>query len=48
MYYVFNDKRENPKKNKKLMSLDKITNIVHIEKLKREGFVKKVSEIFKI
>ena len=39
--------RETPKKNKKLMSLDKITTIVHIEKLKREGFVKKVSAIFK-
>ena len=47
MYYVFSDKRETPKKNKKLMSLDKITTIVHIEKLKREGFVKKVSAIFK-
>ncbi|MDS0524073.1 DNA polymerase III subunit delta [Clostridium sp. SHJSY1] len=46
MYYVFNDKRENPKKNKKLMALDKITEIVHFEKLKRDRFVRKVEDVF--
>ena len=46
MYYIFNDKRETPKKNKKLMSLDKITSIVYFEKLKRDKFNKKVEEIF--
>ena len=46
MYYVFNDKRETPKKNKKLMSLNKITSIVYFEKLKRDKFAKKVEEIF--
>lgn len=47
MYYLFNDKRETPKKNKKLIALDKVTNIVHFEKLKRDKFIKKVDELFK-
>lgn len=47
MYYLFGDKRETPKKNKKLMALDKITTIVHFDKLKRDRFIKKVDEIFK-
>jgi DNA polymerase-3 subunit delta len=47
LYYVFNDKRESPKKNKKLMTLDKITNIVHFDKLKRDRFIKKVEDVFK-
>ena len=47
MYYVFSDKRDTPKKNKKLMALDKITNIVHCDKLKKDRFVKKVEDIFK-
>ncbi|MGG7176539.1 DNA polymerase III subunit delta [Clostridium paraputrificum] len=47
MYYLFGDKRETPKKNKKLMSLDKITTIVHFDKLKRDRFIKKVEDIFK-
>lgn len=46
MYFVFEDKRDTPKKNKKLMSIDKITTIVHVDKLKKDGFIKKVSEIF--
>ena len=46
MYYIFSDKRETPRKNKKLMSLDKITSIVYFEKLKRDKFNKKVEEIF--
>lgn len=46
MYYTFNDKRETAKKNKKLMALDKITTIVHFDKLKRDRFVKKVEGIF--
>lgn len=46
MYYVFNDKRENPKKNKKLMALDKFTEIVHFEKLKKDRFIKKVEDVF--
>lgn len=46
MYYTFNDKRETAKKNKKLMALDKITTIVHFDKLKRDRFVKKVESIF--
>ena len=47
MYYLFGDKRETPKKNKKLISLDKITTIVHFDKLKRDKFIKKVDDIFK-
>ena len=46
MYYTFGDKRETPKKNKKLMALDKLTEIVHFDKLKRDRFQKKVEEIF--
>lgn len=46
MYYTFADKRETPKKNKKLMALDKLTEIVHFDKLKRDRFQKKVEEIF--
>lgn len=46
MYYVFDDKRDTPKKNKKLMALDKLTTIVHCEKLKKDKFIKKVGEIF--
>lgn len=46
MYYIFSDKRETPKKNKKIMSLDKITTIVHCDKLKRDRFIKKIGEIF--
>ena len=46
MYYIFNDKRETAKKNKKLMALDKFTHIVNFEKLKRDKFRKKVESIF--
>lgn len=45
-YYVFHDKRETPKKNKKILALDKITTVVHCDKLKRDRFIKKVQEIF--
>jgi DNA polymerase-3 subunit delta len=47
MYYVFSDKRETPKKNKKIMALDRITTIVHFEKLRKDRFIKKIEEIFK-
>ena len=47
MYYLLNDKRDTPKKNKKLMGLDKLTTIVHFEKLKRDKFQKKVEDLFK-
>lgn len=46
MYYIFSDKRETPKKNKKLMSLEGIAEIVYMEKLRYTGFTKKVQEIF--
>lgn len=46
MYYVFGDKRETAKKNKRLMALDKITTIVHFDKLKKDRYYKKVEEIF--
>jgi DNA polymerase-3 subunit delta len=46
MYYLFQDKRETPKKNKKLISLDKISTIVHFDKLKKDKFIGKVQEIF--
>ena len=44
MYYLFNDKRETPKKNKKLNTLDKVCTIVHSEKLKRDKYYKKVED----
>lgn len=47
MYYLFNDKRDSAKKNKNIMGLDKITTVVSIDKLKRDGFYKRVEEIFK-
>lgn len=46
MYYVFGDKRETAKKNKKLMALDKITTIVQFDKLKRDRYYKKIEDIF--
>ncbi|PRR83940.1 DNA polymerase III subunit delta [Clostridium vincentii] len=46
MYYLFQDKRETPKKNKKLMSLDKILTIVHFDKLKKDKLIGKVQDIF--
>lgn len=45
-YYVFHDKRESPKKNKKILGLDKVTTVVHCDKLKKDRFIKKVQEIF--
>lgn len=47
MYYLFNDKRETPKKNKKLMNLDKYMRVVHCDKLKKDRYYKKVEEMFK-
>ncbi|NLK94019.1 MAG: DNA polymerase III subunit delta [Clostridiales bacterium] len=46
IYYVFPDKRDTPKKNKKIMALDKITTVVNIEKLKKDKFLRKVQDIF--
>lgn len=46
MYYIFSDKRETPKKNKKLMTLEGTAEIVYIEKLRYNGFIKKVQEMF--
>lgn len=47
MYYLFSDKRESAKKNKKLQALDKVTTIVTVDKLRRDRFQKKVEEVFK-
>lgn len=47
MYYLFNDKRETPKKNKKLLSLDKYMKVVHCDKLKKDRYYKKIEEMFK-
>ena len=46
MYYVFNDKRETAKKNKKIMALDKVTTVVQFDKLKRDRYYKKIEDIF--
>ncbi|MGL5086471.1 MAG: DNA polymerase III subunit delta [Clostridium sp.] len=47
MYYLFNDKRENPKKNRKLTTLGKYCTIVYSEKLKKDKYYKKVEDVFK-
>ncbi len=46
MYYLFNDKRERPNKNKKLVSVGKNMSIVFCDKLKRDKYIKKVADIF--
>lgn len=45
-YLLFSDKRETPKKNKKIMALDKISNVVHCDKLKRDQFIRRVGAVF--
>lgn len=47
MYYLFNDKRDTPKKNKKLSMLDKYVRVVHCDKLKKDKYYKKIEDIFK-
>lgn len=46
LYYLFDDKREKPTKNKNLRDLDKIITVVHAEQLKKDKLYKKVEEIF--
>ncbi|MBQ5696264.1 MAG: DNA polymerase III subunit delta, partial [Clostridium sp.] len=47
MYYLFNDKRDTPKKNKKLTTLDKYIRVVHCDKLKKDRYYKKIEDLFK-
>lgn len=47
MYYLFNDKRDRPNKNKKLNTVGKNLSIVFCDKLKRDKYMKKVADIFK-
>ncbi|MDU3521303.1 MAG: DNA polymerase III subunit delta [Clostridium saudiense] len=47
MYYLFNDKRDTPKKNKKLSTLDKYVKVVHCDKLKKDKYYKRVEDLFK-
>jgi len=47
MYYLLNDKRDRPNKNKKLTTISKFIPIVHCDKLKKDKYLKKVSEVFK-
>lgn len=47
MYYLLNDKRDRPNKNKKLTTISKFLPIVYCDKLKKDKFIKKVSDIFK-
>lgn len=47
MYYLFNDKRDAPKKNKKLATLDKYIKVVHCDKLKKDKYYKKIEDLFK-
>ena len=46
MYYLFNDKRERPNKNKKFSFLDKNTTFIYADKLKGDKFYKKVNSLF--
>ena len=47
MYYLFNDKRDTPKKNKKLATLDKYVKVVHCDKLKKDKYYKKIDDLFR-
>lgn len=47
MYYLLNDKRDRPNKNKKISNLEKCLPVVHCDKLKKDKYLKKVSDIFK-
>ena len=47
MYYLFNDKRDTPKKNNKIKSLDKVSKVVYFDRLKKARYYKKVEEVFK-
>lgn len=46
MYYIFDDKRDTPKKNKNLTAISKVMTLVHADKLKKDKLYKKVEEIF--
>lgn len=46
LYYILEDKRDNPSKNKRLMSLDKSCTIVKADKLRGEKLLRKVNDIF--
>ena len=47
MYYLFDDKRDTPKKSNKLKSLEKVSKVVYFDKLKKDRYYKKVEEVFK-
>jgi DNA polymerase-3 subunit delta len=47
MYYLLNDKRDKPNKNKKLTAIGKFLSIVYCDKLKKDKYFKKVSDVFK-
>ncbi len=47
MYYLLKDKRDKPNKNKRLTPIGKFLPIVYCDKLKRDKYLKKVSDVFK-
>ena len=47
LYYLLNDKRDRPNKNKKLATIGKYLSIVHCDKLKKDKYLKKVADVFK-
>lgn len=47
MYYLLNDKRDKPNKNKKLTPISKFLSIVYCDKLRKDKYIKKVGEVFK-
>lgn len=47
MYYLFDDKRDNARKNKKIKELDKTCKVVLFDRLKKDRYYKKIEEVFK-
>lgn len=47
MYYLFNDKRDTPKKSTKIKSLDKVSKVVYFDRLKKDRYYKRVEEVFR-
>lgn len=47
MYTLLKDKRDKPTKNKNIMAFDKSIELVFCDKLRKDRFMKKVSDIFK-
>lgn len=47
MYFLFNDKRDTVKKSTKIKSLDKLSKVVHFDRLKKGRYYKKIEDVFR-